>query len=52
MPPRPIGDVPPDHPMFHRGVSFVSRSDLPAEQDHEDDEQSVDSRDEQQPEND
>jgi hypothetical protein len=51
MPPRPIGDVPPDHPMFHGGVSFVFRTDRPAEQDHEDDEQ-YDSGEEQQPEND
>jgi hypothetical protein len=34
MSPRPIGQVPPDdHPMFHGGVSFVFRSDLPGEQD-------------------
>lgn len=29
MPLRPIGQVPPDHPMFHGGVSFVFRDELP-----------------------
>jgi hypothetical protein len=31
-------DLPPDHPIFHGGVSFVLRSDLPAEQDESEDE--------------
>jgi hypothetical protein len=32
-----MGEVPPDHPMFTQGVSFVFRSELPEEHDDEDD---------------
>lgn len=47
MPPRPIGNVPPDHPMFHGGVSFVFLSDSTraGRSEHEND-QSVDEQDE------
>ena len=33
--PLRFGDVPPDHPMFHGGVLFVFRSDLPEEPEDE-----------------
>ena len=36
--PREIKLLPPDHPIFSGGVSFVFRSDLPAEQDESEDE--------------
>jgi hypothetical protein len=43
------GPLPPDHPIFHGGVSFVFRSYLPArsepeEQDDDADERVVDER--------
>jgi hypothetical protein len=40
---RPIKPVPPDHPMFHSGVSFVFRHDLPEDElEHEQDDDVVD----------
>jgi hypothetical protein len=44
MPP-PFEDPGPDHPLFTRGVSFVFRSDLPAEQEHKDEPESEDDDD-------
>jgi hypothetical protein len=32
------GPLPPDHPIFNGGVSFVFRAELPLEDDDEDDE--------------
>jgi hypothetical protein len=45
---RELKPLPPDHPLFTRGVSFVFRGDPPAEQDeseHDDGEEQEPERD-------
>jgi hypothetical protein len=45
MPPR-FYDLPPDHPLFTQGVSFVFRSDPPEEHEPQDESEHEDEQDE------